>query len=109
MTTLTPTYREELTGLFTDPEEAGEYLAACFCESNDAFLVGLRDIVAVRGGMTQLSEATGLAREALYRALSPGGNPRLSSLRLILAALGLQLNFIGLSDRNQGQPSRQIR
>ncbi|UCH28190.1 MAG: putative addiction module antidote protein [Myxococcales bacterium] len=98
----TTTYRDELSGVLTDPVEAGEYLAACFHESDEAFLLGLRHVVGARGGMSQLAAATGLSRESLYRTLSPNGNPQLSTLRLIVRALGLQLSFVA-PGRGQGQ------
>jgi probable addiction module antidote protein len=48
--------------------------------------------------MANLAQATSLNRETLYRTLSANGNPRLSSLGLILQALGLQLNFAASDD-----------
>ncbi len=57
------------------------------------FLLGLRDVVEAHGGMAQLANATGLNRETLYRTLSENGNPRLSSLGLIVEALGLRLSI----------------
>ena len=66
-------------------------------ESDEAFLLGLRDVVAAHGGMGHLADATGLNRESLYRTLSTKGNPRLESLALILQAQGLQLSFAAAS------------
>ena len=43
------------------------------------------------GGMAALADKTGLSRETLYRTLSKGGNPRLDTLAVILAAFGLRL------------------
>ena len=86
-------YRDEWFELLADPLEAGAYLATCFEESDEAFLLGLRDVVAAVGGITKLANETGLAREALYRTLSAKGNPRLSSLGRILRALDLTLCF----------------
>jgi len=43
--------------------------------------------------MAHLAEATGLNRETLSRTLSENGNPRLSSLGLIIEALGLRLSI----------------
>jgi len=91
-------YRDQLIEQLRDPAEAGEYLTACFEESDEAFLLGLRDVVEARGGMANLAKATSLNRETLYRTLSATGNPRLSSLGLILQALGLQLNFAASGD-----------
>ena len=45
------------------------------------------------GGMAQLANTTGLNRETLYRTLSENGKPRLSSLGLIVEALGLRLSI----------------
>jgi probable addiction module antidote protein len=42
--------------------------------------------------MTQLANDTGLAREALYRALSPTGNPNFGTVLKVLRALGVQLH-----------------
>ena len=46
-----------------------------------------------QGGIAHLAEATGLNRETLSRTLSENGNPRLSSLGLIIEALGLRLSI----------------
>jgi probable addiction module antidote protein len=39
-----------------------------------------------------LAKKTGLAREALYRALSDDGNPELATVLKVLRALGLRLS-----------------
>ena len=41
--------------------------------------------------MTHVSRESGVSREALYRALSEEGNPRLSTLTSVLSALGFGL------------------
>jgi probable addiction module antidote protein len=40
--------------------------------------------------MAKIAKAAGVPRESLYRALSRGGNPRLSTLNAILKAAGLK-------------------
>ncbi len=47
-------------------------------------------IVAKARGMTQLSRDTGLARPALYRALSPDGRPEFATVLKVLRALGVR-------------------
>ena len=42
-------------------------------------------------GMSQLARDTGLAREGLYRALSPEGNPEFATVMKVIKALGLKL------------------
>lgn len=58
-----------------------------------ALLVALRQVTKAKGGFTNLSKKTGLTRESLYRSLSPKGNPRFTTLKLILNALGYNLEF----------------
>ncbi len=41
--------------------------------------------------MTQLSRDTGIAREALYKALSDGGNPEFATILKVIKALNLKL------------------
>ena len=86
-------YRDLLLPRLQDPIEAAHYLTACLEEGDEVFLIGLRDVVDAHGGMAHLAEATGLNRETLYRTLSENGNPRLSSLGLIVEALGLRLSI----------------
>ena len=74
------------------PENIAEYLDAALEEQDDqVLLMALRNSVAAIGGMTELARRTGLSRETLYRTLSKKGNPRLSTLRAILKAFGVNL------------------
>lgn len=76
-----------------DPEQAAEYLTACYEEGPEVFLVGLRDVVQAQGGVARAAELSKLNRESLYRLISRNGNPRLSSLDAVLTALGLKVTF----------------
>jgi probable addiction module antidote protein len=42
--------------------------------------------------MAQLSRESGIAREALYRALSDAGNPELGTALKVMHALGVHLS-----------------
>jgi probable addiction module antidote protein len=42
--------------------------------------------------MAQLAQDTGIAREALYRALSNAGNPELGTALKVMHALGVRLS-----------------
>lgn len=81
--------------LRNDKEFALEYLQAAIEETEDigAVLVALRRIAESQGGMASIAKSAGLQRESLYRALSPKGNPTLSTLRAVAHALGLQFTF----------------
>lgn len=76
-----------------NPEFAVEYLKAALEEADkpEALLVALRRVAEARGGVAKVAKAAGLERESLYRALSPRGNPRLSTLVAVTKAVGLRL------------------
>ena len=42
--------------------------------------------------MSRVAEAAGLSRESLYRSRSAAGNPRLSTLVVVLRVAGLKLS-----------------
>lgn len=75
-----------------DSEAAvAEYLTGIVEEGDPALLaVALGDIAKARG-MAQIAEAAGLGREALYKALRPGAQPRFDTIARVCAALGLKL------------------
>ena len=89
----TKNYHDELIKQLKNPKEAAEYLNACFEDSEEVFLAGLKNVVKARGGVSAVARATKLNRENLYRTLSKKGNPKLSSLSTILEALGIELQF----------------
>jgi probable addiction module antidote protein len=85
-----------------DAQFAATYLQSALEEGDPAvLLLALRRIAEARGGLAKLAQATGLAREALYRTLSGTGNPRLSSLTAILGAAGLRMTIV------PAEPSRR--
>ncbi len=86
-------YKKILRKKLDDPEQAAEYLTACYEEGPEVFLLGLRDVVEAQGGVARAAELSKLNRESLYRLISRKGNPRLSSLASVLSALGLKLAF----------------
>ena len=86
-------YKKILCKKLEDPEQAAEYLTACYEEGPEVFLVGLRDVVQAQGGVARAAQISKLNRESLYRLISRDGNPRLSSLDAVLTALGLKVTF----------------
>jgi probable addiction module antidote protein len=77
-----------------DPEFAAEYLKSALedVEEPKVLLVVLRQLAESQGGVAKIAKAAGVKRESLYRALSPRGNPRLSTLTAVLKAVGLKLS-----------------
>lgn len=85
-------YREDLYSRLKDPEYALGYLNACLEDPDEGtFLLALHDVAQANGGLRQLSKKAGLNREHLFRMLSKNGNPRLLSLRQLMAGLGFKL------------------
>jgi probable addiction module antidote protein len=75
-----------------DEETIAEYLTAALEDPNpDIFLIAVRDVARARG-MAQIARDTGLGRESLYKALTPGGKPRYDTVLKVLRALGVKLN-----------------
>ena len=74
-----------------DDEAIAVYLNAIM-EENDAALLAtaLGDVARARG-MTSVAQQSGLAREALYKALRPGAQPRMDTVARVCAALGLRM------------------
>jgi probable addiction module antidote protein len=72
---------------------AAEYLKAAMEDTDErrVLLLALRHIAEARGGVAKIAKAAGIERESLYRALSPRGNPRLSTLFAMTKAMGLTL------------------
>jgi probable addiction module antidote protein len=77
-----------------DPEFAAEYLRAALEETDEprVLLIALRRVAESRGGIAKVAKSAGIERESLYRALSPKGNPRLSTLMAVMRAVGLKLS-----------------
>ena len=70
------------------------YFEACLEDDpGDGSLVraALGDIARARG-MSQVARETGLARESLYKALSPEGNPEFATVMKVIKALGFRLH-----------------
>jgi probable addiction module antidote protein len=50
----------------------------------------LGDIARARG-MTEIAKASGITREALYKALRPDASPRFDTIAKVCGALGVRL------------------
>jgi probable addiction module antidote protein len=82
----------DMADYLTDDKAIAEYLSVVL-EDYDPDLLGaaLGDIARARG-MTEVARAAGLTREALYKALRPGAQPRFDTIARLCTALGLKLS-----------------
>lgn len=72
-------------------EVISEYLTAALeADDPDLLLTALGDIAKARG-MSQIAKETGLGRESLYKALTPGAKPRFDTILKVMHALGVKL------------------
>ena len=77
---------------FLDSDEAlVEYLNLALAENDPRYFAKALGNVARAKGMSSISEASGLGRQSLYRALSSEGNPRIDTLFRVLETLNLRL------------------
>ncbi len=75
------------------PEMVSAYLDAALADGDPAlFVAALGDIAKARG-MSDIARKAGVTREALYKALSDNGDPRLSTLFGVIKALGLKVKL----------------
>ena len=88
-------YEYLIKHLRKNPDEAAAYLNAAL-EAGDkgAFLLALRNVMEVLGGMTKMSDRTKINRVSLYKMLSPNGNPGFENIMRILQTAGIRFQVI---------------
>ncbi len=91
----TKPYKESLLERLSDSEYAVEYLTNVLQdESQEAFLLALSYVIEAKGyTIPQLADEVGLTKQGLYKLLSDGGNPRLSTLSQVLDSIGMKLRI----------------
>ena len=77
---------------YLDNEEAVAAYLTDILDANDPALLAaaLGDIARARG-MSEIAKASGLPREALYKALHPDAPTRFDTISRVCAALGVRL------------------
>lgn len=77
---------------YLDDEAAVAAYLTDIIEANDPALLAeaLGDIARARG-MSEIAKASGITREALYKALRPHAQPRFDTINRVCAALGVRL------------------
>ena len=75
-----------------DSEQAvAEYLTVILEENDPALLAAALGDIARARGMSEIAKASGITREALYKALRPDAQPRFDTISRVCAALGARL------------------
>jgi probable addiction module antidote protein len=74
-----------------DADSIAAYIEAAFEDGDPAIITHALGVVARAKGMSQLARDAGVTREALYKALTAEGDPKLSTFIRVLKALGMRL------------------
>ncbi len=73
-------------------EDMAAYLEAAIEDGDPVVISAAIGDIARAKGMSQIASETGLGRESLYKALSPGGNPEFATILKVVRALGLKFH-----------------
>lgn len=72
-------------------EDIAAYLTMVIEEGDTSELAHALGLAARARGMSEIAKASGITREALYRALRPDASPRFDTINRVCAALGVRL------------------
>jgi len=72
-------------------EDMAAYLEAALEDGDPTLVAAALGDIARAKGMADIARETGLGRESLYKALSPEGNPKFTTVLKVVRALGLRL------------------
>ncbi len=81
----------DMTEYLPDEEAIADYLSIVLEENDPAALADALGTIARARGMTEIAKASGIGREALYKALRPNAQPRFDTISRVCAALGVKL------------------
>lgn len=87
----------DMTEYLGDGKAIAEYLTIVLEENDPGALAQALGTVARARGMSEIAKASGLTREALYKALRADAQPRLATVQKVMHALGLQLTAKSLA------------
>lgn len=82
----------DLSAYLDNDEVIAEYFTAALEDGNpDVFLSAVGNVAKARG-MSEIAQSTGLGRESLYKAFTPGAKPRYDTVLKVLQSLGVKLS-----------------
>jgi probable addiction module antidote protein len=74
-----------------DDDDIAAYLTVILDNNDPALLAAALGDIARARGMSEIAKASGITREALYRALRPDAQPRFETISRVCTALGVKL------------------
>ena len=91
--------------LLQSEQDIAAYLTAVLDDDDPSLLAAALGDMARARGMSRIASQAGVAREALYKALRPGSQPRFETIRRVCAALGVRLVAQPLHTGGQSRPT----
>ncbi len=84
----------EMAEYLDNEADIAAYLNIVLEEGDSSELAHALGVAAKARGMASVAEASGLTREALYKALRPGAQPRFETIARVCTALGVKLTAV---------------
>lgn len=81
----------DVAEMLQSEEDIAQYLSLVIEEGDAALLAATLGDIARARGMSQIAQDAGIGREALYKALRPGAQPRFDTIARVCRALGVKL------------------
>lgn len=72
-------------------EDIAAYVTMVIEEGDPSELAHALGVAARARGMSEIAQAAGITREALYKALRPNAQPRFDTINRVCTALGVRL------------------
>lgn len=94
MTKITELKTFDMAEMLDSEQAIAEYLTVVLEENDPSALADALGTVARARGMAVVADAAGIAREALYKALRPGAQPRFDTIQRVMTALGVKLTAV---------------
>jgi|SRR6187401_1213877 probable addiction module antidote protein len=73
------------------PEDQADLLNDALATGDTVYIANALGTIARARGMSEVARGAGVTREALYKSLTPKGDPKLSTLLGVLRTLDLKL------------------
>jgi probable addiction module antidote protein len=83
------------------PEAIAAYLTEAFETNDHAYICNALDTAARAKGMADISKATGLSRESLYKTFRETAKPEFETVRKVMNSLGVKLVAEPIEDRQK--------
>jgi probable addiction module antidote protein len=81
----------DLADYIKSEEDIISHLNEAIIENDSELLLYVLGAIARSEGMSKLARRVGVARESLYKSLSPEGNPSFTTVLSVMQNLGLEL------------------